>query len=134
MPIDAKYAGWIETDMAAHNNWARGRCQNASRRMTEAFPELRLVRGYCVLANGYAPAHWWCETDAGVVIDPTAAQFDVIVDYDEYNEEKHGPLPIGKCMNCGFEVFNHDHQGLCSVECLKEFTAYVEQLDLLYDV
>lgn len=110
----------------AHDGWVRGRCQGASERMVEAFPELRQVRGYAQLADGWAPAHWWCETVDGTVIDPTASQFEGVVGYDEYNEAEHGPLPIGKCMNCGFEVWDNKHQGLCSAECCAEFTAYME--------
>jgi hypothetical protein len=123
------YAAWIEADTANHKGWTRGRCQSAAHALAEAFPELRVVRGYCQLANGFTPQHWWCETADGTVIDPTAAQFEAegIIGYDEYDEKKHGPLPIGKCMNCGFEVYNSDHQGLCSEECLEDFAAYWER-------
>lgn len=127
MLVDAKYTAWIEADVAEHNGWTRGRCQGAASRMVEAFPELRLVRGYCLLADGFSPQHWWCETADGAVVDPTAAQFENIVGYEEYDEEKHGPLPIGKCMNCGFEVYDKQHQGLCSAECLEEFRVYWER-------
>lgn len=123
-----KYTAWIVTDIVKHNGLVRGRCQEASARMVEAFPELRHVRGYARLDNGFAPAHWWCEREDGAVVDPTATQFEGVIGYDEYNEDKHGPLPIGKCGDCGTEVYKaENHNGFCDEICEASFEAYMQK-------
>jgi hypothetical protein len=126
--MPSTYDEWIAHDITEHKGWVRGRCQGAATRMSETFSELRLVRGYCLLANGWRPQHWWCEAPDGTVIDPTAAQYTEytdIIGYEEYDEALHGPLPIGKCMHCGCEVYNKTNRGLCSTECQVAFDEYM---------
>lgn len=121
-----EYEEWIREYAAARDGNVRYRCQGASNEMVEAFIELRLVRGYVVHKTGWKTAHWWCETSEGVVVDPTAAQFDDIETYEEYDEEKHGPLPTGKCMDCGAFVYDGGHNGFCDDRCQRATEHYLD--------
>lgn len=136
--MNDRYTEWIKEHEANHR--IDYRCQSSSQDMVEVFPELRRVRGYIKVVNvnhsrfvlteeectSNTP-HWWCETQDGEVIDPTAGQFKTIIGYDEYSEEKHGPLPIGKCMNCGGYVYTSEFNSLCCEECEVSFTAYMSE-------
>lgn len=126
-----KYERWIEEYLEKKcpktldgSPSTLGMCGGATSDMVGAFPELRRVRGYAMTADGGSPAHWWCETPQGQVIDPTQSQFDKnggVIYYEEYSEEKHGPLPIGKCYNCGFYTYKEDYsESFCTVECEQE--------------
>jgi len=78
----------------------RGHCADMTDCMVGVFPELRRVRGhyYCPIADR-EHTHWWCVDTDGMVIDPTAAQFQSrgAGEYREYV----GPEPAGKCIYCG---------------------------------
>ncbi len=116
------YQKWIEDYLAglAFPGACLGRCQEAVQEMAVAFPELRVVRGhvYCAAPWGKR-AHWWCETDYGQIVDPTAAQFSVeIFEYEEYTEGAE--VRIGRCMNCGEEIWGKPEkapQQFCGSEC-----------------
>lgn len=93
--------------------------------MSEAFPELRKIRGYIHCDQGI-PAHWWCEDEAGSVIDPTASQFTGITQYEEYQEGME--VRIGKCMNCGDEIYDNTMNSkkstcVCSKACEDQLNA-----------
>lgn len=122
-PTDAlsaeRYRRWIAANVPL---FPRGLCAEMTARMVEAFPELRRVRGHVEsLATGHAMPHWWCETPAGAVVDPTAAQFEGYqpVDYQEHV----GAEPIGKCLNCGDYVFvPSPSSDFCSDACCNAMT------------
>ncbi len=120
-----KYIHWIREYVSRHNGNVRYHCQEASDEMVKAFPELRQVRGYVEYDNGFSTAHWWCETTDGIVVDPTASQFYSVTEYDEYNEEKHGPLPTSKCMDCGSFVYDGGVDGFCDKRCREATLSYL---------
>jgi len=102
--------------------------------MIMAWPELRRVRGFVSyetsdpMIYGFNIQHWWCETRTGQVIDPTRSQFPCELHqlrYDEFSTAKHGPEPIGKCMDCGGYVYDNDHHGFCSDKCRRATEAYL---------
>jgi hypothetical protein len=97
-----------------------GNCHARSKEMQQAFPELILCRGYYTSELDGMPSHWWLKTPDGRIVDPTVGQFQMGKEgcYEEYNEKDHGPLPIGKCMNCGDLTYAGD-SCCCSVECEK---------------
>lgn len=72
------YQAWIaayETRVGVEN--LTGKCGPAAQEMNIAFPELRVVRGAVTLSRCECVwSHVWCETEEGVVVDPTAKQFD----------------------------------------------------------
>lgn len=89
-----------------------GFCYSVSREMQKQFPELRLARGWAVTKSrdgrDVSSTHWWLVAPDGSAVDPTFDQFlrfGGVVRYAEYDEAKHGPLPTGKCPNCGDYVF-----------------------------
>lgn len=126
-----EYAVWIERYVRAYDDKIAGRCYGAAHQMQKDFPELTICRGY-VKELG---AHWWCKTAEGDVIDPTASQFHgprmvnagvMILEYEEFSVEKHGPEPIGKCMNCGDLCYKDTspNSNVCSEACEKELVVY----------
>ncbi len=122
-----KYETWIDDYVALRNGNVRHRCQGASAEMAGAFPELRRVRGYAHHPDGWSTAHWWCETEDGTVLDPTAAQFSQsVIRYEEYDEAVHGPLPVGKCGDCGAFLYA-PQSGFCDDVCENAFRAELER-------
>lgn len=114
-----KYEAWIAN---CQKDKGTGMCHARSKEMKEAFPELILCRGYYTSSLDGMPSHWWLKTPDGQVVDPTVGQFQMGKQgcYEEHNEKDHGPLPIGKCMNCGGEVFEGAPATCCcSVGCEK---------------
>lgn len=116
--------GRIPCDVVHERGW----CQSATAAMVVAFPELRRARGYVGRKglNGLYP-HWWCVAPDGAIVDPTVGQFAHLgkrITYEEYDEAKHGPLPTGKCPNCGEYIF--DGKGLHE-ECAAEYLAYLNR-------
>lgn len=112
-----EYESWIAN---CKKDKGAGMCHARSKEMQAVFPELILCRGYYTSALDGAPAHWWLKTADGTIVDPTAGQFQMGKQgcYEEYNERDHGPLPIGKCMNCGSLVYaGAPATCCCSKEC-----------------
>ena len=114
-----EYREWIE-----ESSFGRGDCAEATIAMSEAFPELRRVRGhyYCVLL-GERP-HWWLVAPDGSVVDPTSVQFpsNGIGQYVEWDESQ--PEPTGKCPNCG--GYCYDWRTVCSDTCGIEYVAFIK--------
>lgn len=128
---DARYAEWVEAFRVRFSNTMRaqghlyGLCGTAAHEMAEAFPELRVVRGY---VGRYEPTwddgephyasgdgHWWCvRISDGAIVDPTACQFFACLggrfprpaEYEEHDDAKHGKLPTGKCPECGLLIYD----------------------------
>jgi hypothetical protein len=145
-----EYNAWIEAYVERSLGHVRGRCNSASAEMTKAFPELRYAVGFVLpdeqskselptvsmsleaRCSVYDPdvgltQHAWCVTPEGEIVDPTISQFrkrDLI--YVEYNAEVHGPLPAGKCPNCGNIVFP-EQNGICNEECHRQFAEYLRK-------
>ena len=111
--IDKVYAGDPRNTL--------GRCLDEAKIMKNKFPELTLIKGHV-----YAPppwgkrAHWWLTTPEGEIVDPTRGQFPPLFD-SEYEPFKDGDdVRLGKCMNCGKELWGHPGDFVpytCSEEC-----------------
>jgi len=115
-----KYDQWINEYKKRVGN-VKGKCESATKEMQIKFPELIRKRGHVeILYKNRKLAHWWLITSNGVIIDPTASQFDIIMDYIEHDETQ--PEPIGKCLNCGEYVFEGSTSNqICSEKCNNEF-------------
>ena len=120
------YYSWIRIKYPTKASAAYA-CEKASKDMAKDFPELRLVRGHVDIQGlGTDIEHWWCETEEGIVIDPTDHQwYGEIVSYTEYEGEE----PTNKCYYCGEYVFPskttctifcHHHDNLDINKLLKE--------------
>ncbi len=98
------------------------KCEEATQEMQEDFPELIRVRGYIIgsLALRQTP-HWWLKTESGEIVDPTAKQFGLVVDYEEIDESK--PQPTGKCINCGGLCY--EGKVACSASCKYELDVLI---------
>lgn len=108
------YSDWIDSYVASVQGHTLGKCGAATASMVEAFPELRAVRGHVDTDYGRR-SHWWCMTSSGEIIDPTASQFNVIFEYIEFSEGD--PERLGKCMNCGDEIWAPRDKGICPIMC-----------------
>ena len=97
-------------------------CSSATEQMQKEFPELTRVRGY-VDTHDRWQTHWWLETPAGEVVDPTAMQFGKIFDYDPLDESDPLNHPTGQCPNCG--RFCYDDDSFCNEECENEYRGYL---------
>lgn len=121
-----QYSSWIQerfpTQEAAHC-----RCEQATRDMVEAFPELERVRGhYHDPMHGMRRQHWWCVAPDGTIVDPTARQFADAGLFGEYEPlDPNEPTPIGRCMECGQLRYEGSPPPFCSKECEKDYVAAV---------
>jgi hypothetical protein len=115
--VDGVHTRYVGDHDGVHT---RGKCQVATDAMLKAFPELAQVRGFVFNSKGGLGAHWWLTTPEGEIVDPTVSQFEGgIAVYEPYDPEKHGPLPTGRCLNCGDYVYKSE-QDTCSKECASE--------------
>lgn len=120
--MESKYANWIRDNVDASD--CRNTCETKTREMVEAFPELQRVRGHYIdVIDGSRP-HWWCKTEEGVIVDPTASQFNPYGDYEEIDESL-GEL-TGRCPNCS-DGLCYDGAGVCSKKCHDEYVAYLNR-------
>lgn len=133
--MEEKYKSWI-IKIKSEYNVLTGLCGSISRKMIENFPELRLARGYFIDDYGAKHSHWWCVSSDGIIIDPTVDQFKSNFEisaarYEEYDELKHGPLPIGRCYDCGSYIYAEDQgedyssSNFCNIECEKNTMEYL---------
>jgi len=117
----------------AHADWIRayeakcgggpatlGKCREAVEEMVAQFPELTLVRGHVDCPPPWnRRAHWWTKRADGTIVDPTVGQFVCgILRYEEYKEGD--PVRLGKCMNCGVEIWGppgKTRASVCSEDC-----------------
>jgi hypothetical protein len=97
----------------------KGKCYAWTHKFVEAFPQLRQVCGF----YGHGE-HYWCVEPDGTIVDPTVEQFDEALDQ----------IYLGKCMNCGSEIYGLKAEGrqeICPPEegeeesdCSRSLTAY----------
>lgn len=83
----------------ARTNFVFGKCQEASKEMKEAFPELTIVRGHITDAYWGVRGHWWLIDLDGNIVDPTASQFPALLEYIAW--KPGDPILVGACMECG---------------------------------
>ena len=129
------------TDKQIYKNWVdnyifkkkivAGLCYPACILMQKTFPELALCRGYVIDGWGRKYTHWFLKTNKNEIIDPTISQFDHLLvagnlEYEEYSEDVHEPLAIGKCMDCGGKIYV-DGKTFCSDECEKATLEYLNK-------
>ncbi len=120
MPDPKDYTTWIASYIDSVGGPAKtyGKCGAATASMVEAFPELRAVAGHVETGWGRR-SHWWCMTPDGTILDPTAGQFPGgIFSYEEFKEGDD--LRLGRCMNCGDEIWGPMGKGICSSMCSRE--------------
>lgn len=115
-----KYQAWIDQRLSEASPQAQ--CAAWTLAMVAAFPELKRVRGHLSLSNGH-PAHWWCETPDGEIVDPTVSQFGGSVVLAYLAHEEGTPEPNGKCLNCGEYVYA-PRSSSCSETCDRELQEY----------
>lgn len=123
-----EYEAWIKTFL--ENNNPRNLCHYATNLMVQEFQELKRERGYVLVENVYGvqvtDQHWWCVAEDGSIVDPTATQYFKVLEYEPYSEEKHGPLPVGKCPDCGGLIYpDNEHKGFCNEECRASWNKYM---------
>lgn len=116
-----EYAAWIKANVEGDGF---GLCKMYARRMTEAFPELRLVRGHYTCTAWGERGHWWTVTAAGEVVDPTAGQFPsagagVYVEFTGSDAE----LPTERRPNCGESCYHG--KNFCSDACGRSYVAWL---------
>lgn len=124
--MSRQYDTWIAEYVAKHSGFVRGKCASATAEMVEAFPELKRVAGFVEVlwpaAGVVTEQHWWCLDPSGDVVDPTAAQFHVVLSreaLDLNNPDDVGRIPTGRCMCCGEDVFRGDT--FCTKQCERDF-------------
>lgn len=109
---DPRYTAWIESHRDPNDKLrGLGKCRQFSEEMAKEFPELRVTAGYYwdfgPLAMRPGPnGHWWCVAPDESIVDPTAYQFGTNGEGD-YEEVPEHERPVGKCMNCGDEVYRY---------------------------
>lgn len=122
-----EYQNWIDNYLLKHK-FCNGLCFSATSAMLKCFPELIQVKGYIFNIHDKKYNHWWLKTIDNEIIDPTVSQFIIIGDasfikYEEYCELKYGPLPTGKCMDCGKNIY---HNGaFCNDICATNTVKYL---------
>jgi len=147
----ADYCGKVASDPSfVGNGWTlasrlHGSCGAAAQEMRSAFPELLLIRGTTaskIWLNqmGYGSSgedlqelidpsdgHIWLETQDGLIVDPTGAQFGAQGDryYIAFDESRSGSLPTGTCPNCGDYAYNGDV--CCSEACGSAYVNWINR-------
>ena len=98
----ALFGSWIAERYPTPES-AKLQCAEATAAMVEAFPTLRRVRGHAMIGIDFRP-HWWCVTERGEIVDPTAHQWPATpAFYDAIPEDSEEPC--GKCIYCGDLLF-----------------------------
>lgn len=122
-----QYNIWIQGYLARFEapEACLGHCAEAVKEMHQHFPELTPVVGhvYCPAPWGRR-AHRWLVTSEGDIVDPTAAQFPLIYEYEELTE--HTLVRLGSCAWCGEDIMGKpdDYRPtVCSSECHDAFAA-----------
>jgi len=128
-----KYAEYIQRIIESRysgEGWRTlGMCRQEVAAMKEEFPELEEVKGHVtVWFSGAGPmkrAHWWLTDPDGNIVDPTVGQFPFGVErYEPW--EKGDPIRLGKCMNCGEEIWGQPGEKdahCCSEQCAHALSA-----------
>jgi hypothetical protein len=126
-PIKQQYRNWINNYIQKNNGNVKNHCTFATSEMIKAFPELKREKGYVWVITDFgskSDEHWWCIDPDGNIVDPTASQYREVCFYEPYNEKDHGPLPTGKCMDCGEYVY--DNNTFCNKTCEKLTMFYLQ--------
>lgn len=125
------YETWIAEYAARAKLY--GQCEPATKEMAAAFPELSIVRGHVIDGRWGKRAHWWLVTPAGEIVDPTAAQFPALFEYEPWSPGQE--VRVGRCMNCGDDIYlavdtldiEPPQKCICSEACARAFDAYLAE-------
>lgn len=125
------YSEWL-VRYAAENGNGYGRCISATKSMKEAFPELKIVKGHVETPWGRR-GHAWLTDPTGAILDPTAAQFPKIFEYDPW--KPGDKVMVGKCMNCGDEIWltvetldvDPGRPSTCTDRCSQDLADYMNR-------
>lgn len=126
--MQENYAKWIQDYVQRNKGIVRGDCARATAAMAAAFPELQRVPGY--VKTPATVEHWWLETPTGEVVDPTASQFDQVLEYVPWKAGDR--VKVGTCMTCGADILmpvQSPNEILkipytCSPKCQEELVDY----------
>lgn len=128
-----KYAKWIKENLKGDGY---GQCEEVSKALAKAFPELSLRKGIFHSVSWGERQHWWCRTPEGNIVDPTGHQFpdgcvfptvdtqwEDLTDLSEEDLLKR--VPVGVCANCGGPRYAADGGTVCSSTCHDAYVAYI---------
>ncbi len=121
-----EYRAWIDAYVKANDDFVRGKCEDGTKEMLAAFPELRLAVGFVHCTWG-RDQHFWCVTEDGEIIDPTRSQFIAVWKYEELDladPATRAKIPTGRCMDCGDDVYGGNQ--FCSDKCWESTRVYLE--------
>jgi hypothetical protein len=130
--MDKKYKEWIAAYLAREKYAVLGKCRPAVEEMVKVFPELKIVKGHVdvpLWPKDSRRGHWWLETEAGTIVDPTESQFLSIGRYIPWVPGEK--VRVGRCMYCGDQIWAAmmsldtapPHQSFCdnNGKCFKAF-------------
>lgn len=125
--MEQRFADWIAKHV---QGTGYGVCNHYTKLMGKVFPELRRARGFYFCSSWGRREHWWLVTLAGEIVDPTAAQFPSRgcgVYRELTDEEVEREVPIGRCANCGDDIYSWSEcvNTVCSKTCAFEYDAYL---------
>lgn len=132
MNAQKEYELWIECWLS--ENKPHGRCKEASEQMNKQFPELIIVPGF-VYTDWGRREHFWLKDQSGEIVDPTASQFNIIFEYEEWKPGT--PVRVGRCKDCGEDILfcpqSLDEspdidQDFCSESCRNATLAYLNSM------
>lgn len=109
------YEKWIEE----HVKNPRAQCEEITRNMQNAFPELTRIRGFYCCLGWRKSEHWWLQDKDGNIVDPTKSQFRSQGGGEYEGWSEGAKEPTRKCLNCG--GYSYDYKQCCCDSCYKEF-------------
>lgn len=87
----------------------KGKCHVWSFEIRAYFPELKVVEGFYLHWE-----HFWCVEPDGTIVDMTLPQFfteTCVPENYKILDEENDDICVGKCMNCGWELFGKKSEG-----------------------
>lgn len=100
---DNRYTTWIKAYADERNGLLLGKCREACVAMAKAFPELTAVPGHVLVMHWGQRSHWWLTTPDGEIVDPTASQFPLVIEYQPWTPVSD--VQVGRCYQCGAALY-----------------------------
>lgn len=123
-----EYRAWIKATYPTTRE-ALGECMIGAKAMGIAFPELRVTNGFVTILGDLEPRqHWWCVTPDDQVVDPTAIQYPLIMDYEEIDDGHPARnYRQARCHDCGEYYYETPElKGtMHTPECERAYMAYL---------
>ncbi len=118
-----KYEKWIQN----YKGDIYRKCKEVTEEMQKVFPELKIVKGLVTILEDLREyQHQWLEDQDGNIVDPTAKQWQAIIEYSPIDENDLENIPNGRCHNCGGWCFGKWRE-VCSPECDREYSNYLNK-------